>query len=134
MLISDWSSDVCVSDLASRTGSCDGCSRGWRHQGSGRVSSCALRVFLLGVLTRIAGGAQAQPALAFDIGLISIRVRCNIRHVVGSPATSICIISPQPPSVSVLLLVVWCEMRHCIIHLPGLSALDRKSTRLNSSH
>src|SRR3546814_10236939 len=92
MRISDWSSDVCSSDL---TGSCDGCSRGWRHQGSGRVSSCALRVFLLGVLTRIAGGDQAQPALAFDIGLISIRLRCNIRHVVGSPATSICIISPR---------------------------------------
>src|SRR3546814_13035341 len=70
MRISDWSSDVCSSDL---TGSCDGCSRGWRHQGSGRVSSCALRVFLLGVLTRIAGGDQAQPALAFDIGLISDR-------------------------------------------------------------
>src|SRR3546814_10984981 len=125
MRISDWSSDVCSSDL---TGSCDGCSRGWRHQGSGRVSSCALRVFLLGVLTRIAGGDQAQPALAFDIGLISIRLRCNIRHVVGSPATSIFIISPPPPPVSVFLLVVWCELWQWILHLPGLgvSQLDRR--------
>ena len=35
-----------------------------------------------------------------------------------------CIISPPPPSCSVLLLVVWCEMWQWIIHLPGLSAVQ----------
>ena len=45
-------------------------------------------------------------------------------HFVGSPSTSMCIISPPPPSCSVLLFVVWCPMWQWIIHLPGLSAVQ----------
>ena len=36
---------------------------------------------------------------------------------------------PAPPSCSVLLLVVWCEMWQWIVHFPGFSAVQTTSYR-----
>ena len=76
--------------------------------------------------TRTCHTPKATAATGVDGVLLH---RASADHLVGSPSTSICIISPPPPFVSTLLFVVWCEMWQWIIHFPAFSAGQMTSYR-----
>ena len=64
------------------------------------------------------------PRMIADAGPGVLGRRHSLPQVLGSPATSMCIIRPPPPSCSVLLFVVWWGMWQWIIHLPGFTAVQ----------
>src|SRR3546814_6242435 len=110
MRISDWSSDVCSSDLVSRR----------------RGAGTAWAVTLFGIDAHEA----RNPMSEFDlIARIRDRVpeRADVLLGIGDDAALL-----QVPAGQVL--VVSCDTLNAGVHFPLDTTPDRKSTRLNSSH
>src|SRR3546814_3439570 len=104
MRISDWSSDVCSSDLAGRT---IGRVQSVKDGANGRIDS---------VLVKTSEGIAALPAdqLSFSgSGLLSAMTRAEVRKMADEPSSAVNAAAAGEGSGS---------------------GQDRKSTRLNSSH
>src|SRR3546814_9132782 len=83
MRISDWSSDVCSSDLGRGARRHDGTGRSVRHAGQklktqSRTRSREMRTFVSAVA---AGVMLAVPALAADGDMLTIRLNSDIRNL-----------------------------------------------------
>src|SRR3546814_15850644 len=83
MRISDWSSDVCSSDLGRGARRHDGTGRSVRHAGQklktqSRTRSREMRTFVSAVA---AGVMLAVPALAADGDMLTIRLNSALRNL-----------------------------------------------------
>src|SRR3546814_9208105 len=126
MRISDWSSDVCSSDLAA-----DGLARAVNEiGGDGRPLSLSLQILLLmSLLTVLPSLLLMMTSFTRIIIVLSI-----LRHALGLQQTP-----PNQVLVGLSLFLSLFVMQPVIsevnrVAITPYSQEDRKSTRLNSSH
>src|SRR3546814_6775033 len=105
MRISDWSSDVCSSDLP-----------------------------LAAIMSCLIIGDSIAVGIAGALGALHPH-DCDVRATVGASVEAVSAMLPQRRYRSVIVAVGSNDStRELRVRLPDLRARDRKSTRLNSSH
>src|SRR3546814_3939820 len=123
MRISDWSSDVCSSDLDSKA-----------IQSSKPVGS---RFMEFG--TELSGWsseaiAHDPPQTKWQVGNQTIRLGDCLKLLEAAPPESVDVIVTSPPYNIGIAYNSYDDRRPRADYLAWLTRIDRKSTRLNSSH
>src|SRR3546814_4980073 len=128
MRISDWSSDVCSSDLFAVV----------EHQLAGRGRACG-RSGLRGGVDRgqarhrgqqRAGDEEGNELAVHGWGVSVGEGGCGA----ASPASAGAAAALSPPPLNMYLPTIWMMSTAGVVNAISSPGLDRKSTRLNSSH